>query len=596
MIKKNWQYLKYLLWLGPILSLMGIGARVVSDSWSPIALGLLIAGMVLIGLLLLFLGSFAPGFWGRRSTQVGTNAFIATLAVLVILGLINFLAVRSGVRVDLTENQLFTLSPLSQRVVEELDQPLKVWVFNPNPNQADRRLLENYRRYSSNLEYKFIDPQQEPGLARKFDVQTLGEVYLEYGSERKLLQTLSQIEPLSEIKLTNGIAKLTSDRTDTVYFLQGHGENSLEAGEGGLLQAVDALKDKNFTVETLNLTQQSQVPEDASVVVIASPKEPLFEAEIQALENYLSEGGSLLVMLNPDINPGLDSLLADWGVGLDDRIVIDPSGQVTGFGLATSIVNSYGAHPITQDFAGQYSLYPLARSVETIPVEGVERTPLVITNEEAWAESEPENQPLDFNPESDGRGPLNLGVALSRQVKDSASNAEKAEKKDESPSDSPESKEEESEKPEASPKPTNEEDSEEDSEASSTPTDEEDVEKETADKTEPEPIIDEDLEASTSDKENTQEKGNEARLVVFGNSDFATNGWFEGQVNSDVFLNSVSWLSNQEEEAFSIRPKEQKSRRLNLTQGQTAALAWSALLFVPLFGFTTAGVMWWQRR
>jgi ABC-type uncharacterized transport system involved in gliding motility auxiliary subunit len=306
MIKKYWQYLKYLLWLGPMLSLMGIGARVVSGSWSPLALGLLIAGMVLIGLWLVFLGSFAPGFWGRRSTQVGTNAFIATLSVLVILALINFLAVRSGVRVDLTENQLFTLSPLSQRVVENLDQPLNVWVFNPNPNQADRRLLENYRRYGSNLEFKFVDPQKELGLARKFNVQSLGEVYLEYGSERELLQTLSDIEPLSEIKLTNGIAKLTSDRIDTVYFLQGHGENPLEPGEGGLSQAVNALQEKNFTVETLNLTQQSEVPKDASVVVITSPKEPLFEAEVQTLSAYLSQGGSLLVMLNPDINSGLD--------------------------------------------------------------------------------------------------------------------------------------------------------------------------------------------------------------------------------------------------------------------------------------------------
>ncbi|NER21355.1 MAG: ABC transporter [Symploca sp. SIO1C2] len=552
---------------------MGIGARAVSGSWSSIALGLLIAGMVLMGLLLLFLGSFAPGFWGRRSTQVGTNAFIATFSVLVILGLVNFLAVRSGVQVDLTDNQLFTLSPLSQRMVESLEQPLNVVVFNPNPNPADRRLLENYRKYSDNLEFEFVDLQEELDLAQKFDAQSIGEVYLEYGSERQLLQTVNEVERLSEINLTNGIAKLTSDRSDTVYFLQGHGENPIEPGEGGLLQAVDALKNKNFTVEILNLAQQSEIPQDASVVVIASPKEPLFEAEIQTLEAYLSQGGSLLVMLNPDTNPGLDDLLADWGVGLDDRIVIDPSGQLNGFGLATSIVYNYGAHPITQDFLQQFSLYPLARSVETIPVEGVEKTPLVITNEETWAESEPEKQPLDFNPESDSQGPLNLGVALSRPATDAAPNSKKAEPKNAVP-DSPNSQEGESE-----PKPS-------DGEAE---------EEETPDQPEePEAFIEED--AETSAETNDQEKDAESRLVVFGNSDFATNGWFEQQLNSDVFLNSVAWLSNQEEEAFSIRPKEQKNRRINLSQGQTAALAWSALLFVPLFGFTTAGLIWWRRR
>ena len=602
MIKKYWQYLKYLLWLGPILSLMGIGARVVSGNWSPIALGLLIAGMVLIGLWLVFLGSFAPGFWGRRSTQAGTNAFIATLSVVVILALVNFIAVRSGVRVDLTENQLFTLSPLSQKVVENLDQPLKVWVFNPNPDPTDRRLLDNYRQYGSNLEFKFVDPQQELGLARKFNVQTLGEVYLEYGSERQLLQTLSDVERLSEVKLTNGIAKLTSDRTDTVYFLQGHGENPLEPGEGGLSEAVNALQEKNFTVETLNLTQQSEVPQDASVVVIASPKEPLFEAEVRALEAYLSQGGSLLVMVNPDINSGLDSLLADWGVGLDNRIVIDPSGQVAGFGSATSVVNSYGAHPITQDFAGGYSLYPLARPVETIPVEGIKRTPLIITSGEAWAESEPEKQALTFDAKSDSQGPLDLGVALSRQATDSASSSQKTEPKGDNPlkSESPssESQEEESENPEASPTPADGEEPEEKSEASPTPAEEKDVEGETADKATPEPTPEEDSEASPTpdDEKNTQEKGSESRLVVFGNSNFATDGLFELQLNSDVFLNSVSWLSKEEEEGFSIRPKEQQNRRVNLSQGQAAALGWSALLFVPLLGFSTAGIMWWRRR
>ncbi|NET57796.1 MAG: ABC transporter [Symploca sp. SIO2E6] len=536
---------------------MGIGARIVGGTWSFIALGLLIAGIVLIGLWVLFLDSFAPGFWGRRSTQVGTNAFLATLSVLLILGLINFLAVRSGIRVDLTENQLFTLSPLSQRVVQNLEQPLKVWVFNPNPNPADRRLLENYRRYGSNLEFKFVDPQKELRLTEKFDVQSLGEVYLEYGSERQLLQTVNQIERLSEIKLTNGIAKLTSDRTDTVYFLQGHGETPLEPGEGGLFQAVNALEDKNFTVATLNLTQKSAVPPDASVVVIASPKEPLFEAEVKTLEAYLAQGGSLLVMFNPDINPGLDSLLADWGVEFDERIVIDPSGQLNGFGLATSIVYNYGAHPITQDFAERYSLYPLARSVETTPVEGIEETPLVITNEETWAESDLEEQPLDFNPESDRQGPLNLGVALSRPITDAAAITE------------------------------NGEDVANDSEASPQ-----------SDEEETEPILKEDSATSPtiSDAEKAQEKDTESRLVVFGNSDFATNGWFEQQLNGDVFLNSISWLSNEEEEVLSIRPKEPENRRINLTEGQRAAFSWTVLLFVPLFGFTTAGFMWWQRR
>jgi ABC-type uncharacterized transport system involved in gliding motility auxiliary subunit len=626
----------------------------------------------------LFLGSLAPGFWGRRSTQVGTNAIIATLAMLVILGLINFLGVRYGQRVDLTENQLFTLSPLSQRVVRNLQQQVKVWVFDPKPNPADQELLNNYRRYGSKLKYEFVDPQLEPGLAKKFDVQDRGQVYLEYGPKRKLLQTVSDAERLSEVKLTNGIEQLTSDRIDTVYFLQGHGERSLEQLEGGLSQAVSALKDKNFIAQPLNLADRAEVPEDASLIVIAGPERPLFEGETQALRNYLSTGGSVLLMIDPDTNPGLDSLLADWGVKLDNQIAIDGSdqGRSVGLGPATPLVTNYGNHPITRDFGSGYSFYPLARPVETKPVEGVKETPLVKTNEQSWGESNPQKQPLEFEPKSDRPGPLTLGVALSRQaqpvsalptptaspvVSPTASPNEQAKASPTptpqataspvvSPTASP------NEQPKASPTPTpqattsrvvsptaspNEQakasptpkpqataspvvsptaSPNEQAKASPTPTPQATASPvatpEASPNGQPKASPTPTPQATTSrvatpeaspsgqpkaspspaNGQKLNKKTSEARLVVYGNSNFATNGWFEQQLNGDVFLNSVSWLSKRDEQALSIRPKEQQNRRINLTQLQAGGLGWTALVITPLIGFTTAGVMWWRRR
>ena len=87
----------------------------------------------------------------------------------------------------------------------------------------------------------------------------------------------------------------------------------------------------------------------------------------------------------------------------------------------------------------------------------------------------------------------------------------------------------------------------------------------------------------------------QARLVVLGNSEFMTNGLFEQQLNGDVFLNSVSWLSKQDQQVLSIRPKEAKNRRINLTP-QLAQLLTLTVLIIPLIGFTTAGIMWWRRR
>jgi ABC-type uncharacterized transport system involved in gliding motility auxiliary subunit len=534
------RYWKYLFWLGPALVVIGLSAGVVSGSWKPVPLGLLISGIVLTGLWLLFL-AYESNWWGRRSTQAGTNALLATLAVLVILGLINFLAVRYPARVDFTETQLFTLAPQSRQVVRNLQQPVKVWVFDRNQNAQDRELLENYRRQNSQFSFEYVDPQARPGLAEKFGVKEFGEVHLEAGERRRLLQVANEQERLSEVRLTNGLQQIRSERTAKVYFLQGHGESTLSAGQSGLSQAVSVLGEKNYTTEPLNLTQQP-IPRDATVVVVAGPKRALFDREVKALSRYLDQGGSLLLMIDPNTNPELDSLLKKWGVSLDNRLAIDPSGAGVGLGPAVPLVTNYGSHPITKDFGNGISFYRGARPIETNPVAGVQVTPLLLTGPQSWAESDLESQDLQFNPESDRQGPLTLGVALSRKV-EASSESKQSDQSSPSPKVSPK------------PSPTN-------SPAKAAP----------------------------------DKKPAESRLVVIGNSTFATDGLFGQQLNGDVFLNSVSWLSKQDEQALSIRPKEAKNRRINLKPPQANILGLTALGIVPLIGFGTAVILWWQRR
>ncbi len=562
------KYLKYLFLPGLILAIAGLVAGLVSEIWSPLAVGLLVAGSVILLGWLGFLLSSTKGFWQRRSTQVGTNALVATLAVLVILALINFLATRYSLRVDLTESQLFTLSPQSQQIVKNLQQPLKVWVFDRTPNPADQELLDNYRRQGDNFEFEFVDPQIKVGLAEKFNVQSLGDVYVAYGDKKQLVQTVSQIERLSEVKLTNTIEKIQRD-SQNIYFLQGHGEPTLQASEGGLSQAVSTLEDKGYTVEPLNLAQRSEVPDDATAIVVAGPKRALFEGEVKALQDYLDAGGRLLLMLDPNANSGLEPLLKDWGVELDERIIIDASGTgiLLGFGAATPLVTSYGNHPITKDFGNGISVYPRSRPIGTIEVEGVEAAALLVTDEKTWAESKLGSE-VDFDPARDIEGPLDLGVALTRSESKTKSESE--------------SEQATAESPKPSPSPT------------SDPSEENENEAEVAESSEllspPSPEV-----AENSQEKDKQEKP-ESRLVVFGNSTFATNGWFGRQLNGDVFLNSVNWLAGNDEQTLSIRPKEPKNRRINLTPGQAGIIGWTALLIMPLFGLIAAGIAWWRRR
>jgi ABC-type uncharacterized transport system involved in gliding motility auxiliary subunit len=85
-----------------------------------------------------------------------------------------------------------------------------------------------------------------------------------------------------------------------------------------------------------------------------------------------------------------------------------------------------------------------------------------------------------------------------------------------------------------------------------------------------------------------------ARLVVFGDADFAGNSYFRVQGNGDLFLNTVSWLAEQED-LIAIRAKQPEDRRVFLTAQQTRRVFWITVVLMPLAA-ALAGVWMFIRR
>ncbi len=419
------KYLKYLALPGLALVTAGLIAGIVAG-WTLLPAGLLVGG---IGLLLLglVLGNQGQGrFWAQRSTEAGANALVSTLAVLAILGLVNFLAVRYASRVDLTENQIFTLAPQSQQVVQTLENPTRVVVFDPLPNPQDRQLLESYRQAGPQFTFDYVNPYNDPRQAQDFGATQTGMVFVESGETRRFLQNVSPTERLSERTLTNALDQVVSDRALTIYFTQGHQEFTIDGSDTGFLQAATALEDKSAVVQPLDLSQTSTVPDDASVVVVAGPAAEFFEPEVNALQTYLNGGGSLMLLIDPRTSPGLDTLLDPWGITLDDRIVLDTSGsgQLVGLGPAAPLVTDFGDHPITRDFTGGRSFFPLVRPVNVEEVPAVTATPILQSNPQSRAEALSTEGELQYDENAPPSGPYTLGVALSRPVEGAAAPSE----------------------------------------------------------------------------------------------------------------------------------------------------------------------------
>jgi ABC-type uncharacterized transport system involved in gliding motility auxiliary subunit len=85
------------------------------------------------------------------------------------------------------------------------------------------------------------------------------------------------------------------------------------------------------------------------------------------------------------------------------------------------------------------------------------------------------------------------------------------------------------------------------------------------------------------------------RLVVYGDSDFASNEFLASYRNQDLFLNSVNWLVG-DVDAISIRPNLSRASRFQLSQEQFTTIRSLALFVLPQ-AFGILGVFtWWSRR
>jgi ABC-type uncharacterized transport system involved in gliding motility auxiliary subunit len=346
------------------------------------------------------------------------------LLLLGIIGVVEAISYRHNSRYDLTENKRFSLAPQTIDLLRNLKTEVSAIAFfrtdQPNKRLAED-LLKQYARYSNGkLAWRLVDPDREPGLARRYGVESYGTVVLET-KERS-----EKVLDAEEEKLTNGLVRLTRAGKRVVYVVQGHGEHELANTERpGFSEAKAALERANYEVKPLALARQDKVPDDAAVVIIPGPRTELLQPELDALDKYLGQNGKLLVMVNPSLLGGVEvegvrRFLGRYGFDLGDNLVIElnPVGRLFGIGPEVPIIQQYDAHPITRDMAGISTLFPLARTVagaKTLPA-GVNVQPLARTSPESWGETDRASLKAgQVKPDpQDPKGPLTVAAVATK--------------------------------------------------------------------------------------------------------------------------------------------------------------------------------------
>ncbi len=340
------------------------------------------------------------------------------LMLLAVLVLVQILSSRFLLRIDLTSKRLYSLSEKSLQVLGQLDgsalEATAFFVRDDAGREQARDILDRYRSAYSGFSFEIVDPTKNPGLVERYQVGSNGTVVLEYRG--RVTKVVSQ----EEEAITNGIYRLSAESRADVYFLTGHGEKSID---GGMSRLAAALEDEHYRVQELLLLREEQVPEDARCLVVAGAREPLSSHELQLLDTYLREGGSLLVMVEPFRDAGLSGFLAGLGIELRSDTIIDERSRIMGGDSLFPIVSDYGSHSITRSI-DLVSFYPIARSLSIsrqLP-PGVDVRPIALTGRDTWAETDSDSLAegnAAFDREEDVPGPLVLGAALT--LEDTAS-------------------------------------------------------------------------------------------------------------------------------------------------------------------------------
>ena len=386
------------------------------------AWGILALGIILLAIAFVIDFRRVRGALVSKRGKFGTSTTIMVSIFIGIILIINAISIGSYHRFDFTGLAQFTLASQTKEVLAELETPVEALMFfvpgDPYGIGIDigshaSSLLEEYQNFSDKLSVETIDPDEHPDQARQYNISQYQTVVFK-GPEGYRLVFPQEIVLEAEHAFTSAILEVTGIIQKKVYFLTGHGEVSISStADNGYNSARAGLRDNLYQVGILDLLLTPAIPEDCAALVIAGPNRSMVSNEIEIIEEWIRGGGPTFILLNPDSPPELKQLLSNWGIQIEEGIVVDETDYAApskDSPLVTRLRNYLGLSTIY--FPGATAIIPAEELPETLEI-----IPLAWTTSNSWLER-------DFNPDEEPRfdegtelkGPLALGVLISPPI------------------------------------------------------------------------------------------------------------------------------------------------------------------------------------
>lgn len=302
----------------------------------------------------------------KKIFQNGSYSIFISLAVVVILVVVNLLIgtlPTNITNIDLSEQQMFSISDQTKKVLDGLDTDVTVYFVAQSGNEDSviAELLEKYEDMSEHINVKNIDPGVNPAFAsnyttdgisdnslvvesaKRFQIIAKDSIYVTTTSYDSEGNEVSSTSFNGESALTSAIDYVTSDTLPKAYNLVGHSEMVFSD------TLASYIAKENIEVVDLSLATSTEVPEDCACLIINGPEKDVSESEAEAIAEYLEDGGHLLYIKNYQSAVGtrLDNLVAEYGITVENYMVFEGDSSFTFNNYPNMIIPNYREHTVT---------------------------------------------------------------------------------------------------------------------------------------------------------------------------------------------------------------------------------------------------------
>ncbi len=314
-------------------------------------------------------------FYQSRKFKYGSMATAFTIGFIAIVVIFNIiftaLASRYNWFIDMTGEQVFTLSDEAKEIMSDITDEVKI-IFASEPDVLMNGADSQYMRYVyttalqmeeafDNITVECVNVLKHPSYFRGYyntlntDIDS-DSVVVVSGDEIRIFaaeafftfdENYEYVWAYNgEYKMVSGIMQVTQTDSPIIAFTTEHGEDMSANGAANL---ATLFGDNGFEVQTVNLANQ-ELDDDCRVLVIYNPRYDFTGSEAEAdqfneikkIDKFLDDYGCLLVFCEPqyvDNLTNLNEFLEEWGIAYQSDTYIrdkDHAMTIDGYGIVTA--------------------------------------------------------------------------------------------------------------------------------------------------------------------------------------------------------------------------------------------------------------------